>query len=155
MTKNSSLKKFIRLMVVGALGAACLLCYLAGRVAGVFSEPTPTVTATYLPTWTPAPSRTPRPAASQPAQGDGYAPLFGKIYTGVKVYFGDKKAYAFTVVGVSECAGMPSGNGVRVRYEDGTLEWKDREALLTGPYYVAAGDPAASAREVTILSGCE
>lgn len=150
-------KSCITSIVSIVLLITCIFCL---SVAFIIFGPraTPAPTKTPWPTRPPSATKTPKPTATNAPPrptSDGYTPLAGKIFTGVKVYFGNKKAYAFQVVGVSDdCPAMPSGKGVRVRYEDNTLEWKDRGALVTGPFYARENDPAIDAREITNLSGC-
>lgn len=106
--------------------------------AAVGAAAAPTVAA--APTRTPAPTPTPKP---KPVE---YDDMLANIWTGVKVYYGNgaEKAYGFEILGGGECS---FGTGVFVEYEDGTREWKSREALLYGPFYVRADDPATSAWE--------
>lgn len=71
------------------------------------------------------------------------------IFKGVKVYYGVKKTYAFEILGGAEnCQSIPSGRGVKVRYPNGSSEWKDRNYLLqagdSGILYVDKKDPALS-----------
>lgn len=80
-----------------------------------------------------------------------YVSMLGAIWRGVKVYYGtgEKKSYAFQILGGSEdCSSIPSGRGIKVLYEDGTVEWKDRQYILTsGIFFVVKGDPAIDAIE--------
>lgn len=81
-----------------------------------------------------------RPAA--PTIPSEWRGLAGHIWTGVKVYYGDKKNYGFTILGVDDtCPLSPSGKGVRVKLPDGTQEWKDRSALLTPNFFFNISDP--------------
>ncbi len=108
------------------------------------STSTPTRTATLMPT--PTKTLTPEPTNTPPPH---WVPLLGKIWTGVKVYYGtgDTKAYGFEILGGSEnCPSLPSGRGVKVLYPSGSKEWKDREYLVSsGLFYVLDNDPAISA----------
>ena len=72
--------------------------------------------------------------------------MLANIWTGVKVYYGNgaEKTYGFEILGGGECS---FGKGVYVEYQDGTREWKSRDALLDGPFYVRVDDPARTAWE--------
>lgn len=74
---------------------------------------------------------------------ESYLPLLSHIYNNVKVYYGEAKEYAFTIIGASEsCPLFPSRRGIYVQYPDGKLEWKDRNAILqSGQYFVRMDDP--------------
>lgn len=89
---------------------------------------TPTVTITY----------TPQPTSE-------FSPIVGRIWTGVKVYYGVNKAYGFQILGGSDnCLSMPSGRGLYVLMPDGSKEWKDRNYIVfSGIYYVRKDDPAS------------
>lgn len=86
----------------------------------------------------------------------GWLRLSSHIWTGVKVYYGDAKTYGFEVLGGSEsCSSLESGRGIKVRYDDGTVEWKDRQALITSDnYFVKASDPALDKEEWHTFSDC-
>lgn len=86
---------------------------------------------------------------------DGYIPASSNIWSGVKLYFGDKRAYVFEVVGGDENHRTSSGTirGVKVRYPNGSEEWKDRSYITGGnKYFVKADDPALTAQRWQILS---
>lgn len=116
---------------------------------------TSTATNTLPPTNTPTITRTPLPSNTPSPR---YVPLIGKIWLGVKVYFGvgSEKAYGFEILGGSEdCPSLPSGRGIRVLYLDGTEEWKDREYLVnSGIFFVLDNDPAISKQEWFVYSFC-
>ncbi len=107
---------------------------------------------------------TPLIATEAPASTDTdltvvqYLPLLGKIWAGVKVYYGSsaQKAYGFEILGGSEnCSAMPSGRGLKVRYQDGTIEWKDRNNILMSDiYFVRADDPAIKALDWYDFKDC-
>ena len=67
--------------------------------------------------------------------------MLANIWAGVKVYYGNgaEKEYAFEILGGGECS---FGNGAYVEYPDGTRGWKSRMAMIDGPFYVRADDPA-------------
>ena len=73
-----------------------------------------------------------------------YKGMLANIWTGVKGYYGNgtEKAYGFEILGGGECS---FGKGLYVEFEDGTREWKSRKAILYGPFYVRADDPATKA----------
>jgi hypothetical protein len=93
--------------------------------------------------------------SSQP-NSPKYLPLLGKLYTGVKVYYGKLKAYGFEILGGSEsCPTMPSGRGVYVLYPNGSEEWKDRLYLIGSDiFFVVEGDPAYTKMEWYEYPGC-
>lgn len=117
---------------------------------------TETPDATPLPTEQVVPSAT--ITASLTPTGPGYLPLLGRIWTGVKVYYGllPEKAYGFEILGGSEhCSSMPSGRGVKVKYSNGKEEWKDRLYLVSsGIYFVEENDPALSNLSWQIYDDC-
>ena len=149
------------IVVVGSLCAICAICVVVGslvpgstgkRVPQVaqLEEPTATIEAT-----TPPPTSTPSPSPTAmllptdtpvPSPTPKYVPVLAKIWTGVKVYYGqgDEKAYGFEVLGGSEdCPSIPSGKGLFVRYPDGNEEWKDRAYIVeSGDFFVLTDDPA-------------
>jgi hypothetical protein len=147
------MEKFIQWVKIGCLmlviGAVALIGgIIAVQMAAIHDWPTPTPfgvpTVTASPAALPSPSVTPRPSASP----SPYMPLLGHLFVDAKIYYGTgaTKALGFTVVGgSSRCHIMPSGKGVLVRYPNGTLEWKDRGALIeSGLYFVRRDDPAAT-----------
>jgi len=74
-----------------------------------------------------------------------YVSANGNIWTGVKLYYGENKAYAFEVLGGNDT--VLGGAEVRVRYPDGTEEWKSRDSIAqSGIYWVRADDPALKAQ---------
>jgi hypothetical protein len=95
-------------------------------------------------------------SSSGSSSESGWLSLSSHIYAGVRVYYGDSKTYGFEVLGGSEdCASLESGRGIKVRYEDGTVEWKDRRALITSDiYYVKASDPALDEEDWVVFSDC-
>lgn len=79
------------------------------------------------------------------ATDDGYISANGNIWTGVKLYYGENKAYAFEVLGGNDT--VLGDAEVRVRYPDGTEEWKSRDSIAqSGIYWVRADDPALKAQ---------
>lgn len=57
---------------------------------------------------------------------------------GINVYLDDDgKRFIFEIIGGSpNCPAMPSGQAYLVRYEDGTEEWRDRQAVENPLTYV-------------------
>lgn len=66
----------------------------------------------------------------------------GNIWPGVSLYYGPKRMLVGEIVDWSDDAPTPSGKGVLVRMKNGSVEWKDREAIVLGPWYVRLDDPA-------------
>jgi hypothetical protein len=67
------------------------------------------------------------------------------IFTGVKLYYGPKKFYVGEVLGGAENYVSPEGTkfrGVKLRMASGSVEWKDRNAIISGDWYVESNDPA-------------
>jgi hypothetical protein len=124
------------------------------------TPPPPEATKTQHPTATPQPTPTKKtsvtPNQSNNNQQSGYVSLLGRIYSGVKVYYGANKAYGFTILGgTSNCPAAPSGRAVLVEYPDGTREWKDRLYLASSDIYFAkANDPAIDKLEWYEYTGC-
>ena len=100
----------------------------------------------------------PRPTNTSTPVGPKYVSMLGKVWSGVKVYYGtgSTKTYGFEIVGGAErCPSMPSGRGIKVRYKDGTVEWKDRNHIISsGLYYVLEDDPAIKAMDWYVFSDC-
>jgi hypothetical protein len=89
------------------------------------------------------------------SSGD-WVKLSGNIWTGVKVYYGEARAYGFEVLGGGEgCKAVPSGRGIKVKYPDGTVEWKDRSALIkSGLYFIQVNDPALKQEKWEVFDNC-
>ena len=87
---------------------------------------------------------------------DGYIPASSNLWSGVKLYNGDARSYAFEVLGGNENYQTASGasiRGVKVRYPSGSEEWKDR-SYITGSddYWVKSDDPALKAQKWQTLT---
>jgi len=122
---------------------------VAGKTEAARPSDTPGPTSTAGQTNTPAPTDTPAPTNTpvpMPTDDQTWMPLLAHVYSGVKMYYGagEEKAYGFEILGGNDnCPSMPSGRGLYVQYEDGTLEWKDRQAMVQSPYnFVRRDDPA-------------
>ncbi len=90
-------------------------------------------------------------AASTPT----WKPLGGNMWTGVKVFTGDKKAFAFEILGGNDKCKFMDGSGVMVRYPNGKAEWKNRSALRNDEiYYVKSDDPSIEKHEWYEIKGC-
>ena len=102
------------------------------------ATPARTATPTARPKTTQAPTATPAPRQVE------YKGMLANIWAGVKVYYGNgtEKRYAFEILGGGECS---FGHGAYVEYPDGTREWKSRMAMIDGPFFVRADDPAIKA----------
>jgi hypothetical protein len=69
--------------------------------------------------------------------------LLGNVYSGVKVYMGndEEKSLTFTILGGND--NCPFGRGLLVQYPDGSIEWKDRLAMVSNQYlFVRYDDPS-------------
>ncbi len=103
----------------------------------------------------PAKAVTPKPEV---VSGVSYYPIFARIYSGVKVYYGagSNKTYKFEILGISDdCPTIPSGRGVYVRYPDGSDEWKDRRYLITTDlFFVRQDDPALDKLDMYVYNNC-
>lgn len=83
-------------------------------------------------------------------------PIVGNVWTGVKVYYGlgEHKAYGFEILGGSEDCTLID-RGIKVLYPDGSIEWKDRDYIVTsGLFFVQADDPQISTLEWREYSDC-
>jgi hypothetical protein len=150
-----------RNIVILALVALVMLCCLCAIVSPRSPAPVPTATpavtatrtpaATQVPTSTPSPKPTATLAPPTPTatSDSGYVPMLGKVWRGVKVYYGTDKALGFEILGgVENCSLLPSGRGLRVRYPDGSEAWKDRNAIVdAGIYFARSDDPATRAMD--------
>jgi len=79
----------------------------------------------------------------------------GNIWTGVVLYFGQNKMEVGTIQGGNDDYISPTGQkfrGVKLTTDAGTVEWKDRDAIATGDWYVKADDPALTQYRWEILS---
>ncbi|HEX2696483.1 MAG TPA: hypothetical protein VHM28_02170 [Anaerolineales bacterium] len=165
------------LVVLLAIIAVPILCFIAcfgttvvgsmlprsssSRVSTPVAEKaTATLHLQYTDTPEAAPSFTPQPTSTftQEPVGATYLPLLGRIWSGVKVYYGtlSEKAYGFEIIGGSEdCPSMPSGRGVKVKYPNGKEEWKDRTYLISsGLFFVKSDDPALSKLDWYVYNDC-
>ena len=111
-----------------------------------------------IPTSTRAATSTSAPDSSGQHQAREWLGAFGRIYSGVRIYYGtgSTKAYGFEILGGSEnCPTLPSGRGLKVLYEDGTVEWKDRRAIIiSGLYFIDADDPALDRIDWYVYTDC-
>lgn len=95
----------------------------------------------------------PAPASTQPAAGepdDGWRRASGRIWSGVKLYYGPNKMPVGEVMGGNDDYVSPTGlrfRGVKVKMASGSAEWKDREAIVSGQWFVRADDPAIDRME--------
>lgn len=149
MAKYGPVKLFF-----ASIGALVILAYagwILAMVTGLYGPPdSPAVIAPA----SAAPATAPAAAASP---SDEWLPLASHIWTGVKVYngMGADKGYGFEVLGGNEHYTTRWGEtirGMKVLYPDGSIEWKDRNALIEKPYlFVRADDPALAAMQWQIF----
>jgi hypothetical protein len=75
-----------------------------------------------------------------------WRPALAHLWTGVKLYDSQSKQVVFEVLGGNEKYLAPDGRrirGLKVKYPDGTVEWKDRDWIVdSGEFLVRADDPA-------------
>lgn len=93
------------------------------------------------------------PASKPSVNSTSYISAGGNLWTGVKLYYGPKMMYVGEVLGGNERYVDPSGQqmrGIKIRYPDGSSEWKNRSAVNLGPWYVKADDPALVRQEWAI-----
>lgn len=86
----------------------------------------------------------PTPLGAKPVSSE-YVTAGSHIWSGVKLYYGPEKMYIGDVVSWDEDFRFPDGRqgrAIQLRTPRGSLEWKDREAILFGPWFVRADDPA-------------
>ena len=78
--------------------------------------------------------------------GPRYVRAGGNLWIGVKLYYGPAKMYVGEVLGGNENYVSPlTGTrfrGVKVMMSNGSEEWKDRDAIASGEWYVLSDDPA-------------
>ncbi len=84
---------------------------------------------------------------SSPYRNDaGWTNAAGHMWSGVKLYFGPKKTYVGEVVCGNNRYYHSHLNktirGIKIRYPTGKTEWKDRNAIVSGAWYVKKSDPA-------------
>jgi hypothetical protein len=77
---------------------------------------------------------------------NGWIKASTNIWTGVKIYYGPHKIYIGEVLGGNEKYVDPvSGRqfrGLKLIMYDGSVEWRDRNAIEMGKYYLKENDPA-------------
>jgi len=74
----------------------------------------------------------------------------GNLWAGVMLYYGPSRMVVGTVLGGNERYRSPSGDtfrGLKIRYPSGSEEWKDRNAVNLGPWYIRCDDPALARME--------
>jgi hypothetical protein len=76
----------------------------------------------------------------------GFKRASSNLWTGVQLYFGPSKMYVGDVLGGNANYRNPATGrtfrGLKVRMKSGSLEWKDRNAIILGEWYVKESDPA-------------
>ena len=97
-------------------------------------------------------------AAAGGTKPSSFIGLAFHVFNGVKVYYGYDKAYGFEVIGATgsgDCPIAPSGQGLFVKYPNGTQEWKDYDAMVySGNYYIGANDPNRSGPKLSGYNSC-
>lgn len=108
---------------------------------------------------TPAPAVAEKAPAAETnetvAAAEPWIPAASNIWTGVKLYYGPKKMKVGEVLGGSDGlikAGDTKIKGVLVKMANGESEWKSREAIVTGAWYVRTDDPALKAMHWKLYS---
>lgn len=72
----------------------------------------------------------------------------GNLWSGVTLYYGPKKMKVGEVLGGSDGeiqVGSRKMKAVLVKMDGGRSEWKSRDAIVTGAWYVRTDDPALKA----------
>jgi hypothetical protein len=122
------------------------VCRGGGQTSEAQKEPSPPETPKFAvsPQKAASPSISSIPAASR--GGSGWRPALAHLWTGVKLCDSNSHEFVFEVLGGSEKYLAPDGRrirGLKVRYPDGTIEWKDRDWIVdSGQFVVRANDPA-------------
>ena len=87
---------------------------------------------------------------------DEWSLAAGNLWVGVTLYYGDNKRIVGKVIGFNNNVtldGQKFFKGVKLNMNDSkTEEWKTREAIVTGPWYVKKDDPALQARQYLIVN---
>jgi len=68
-----------------------------------------------------------------------YVPAAGRINPGVSLYYSPKKMYVGDVVGIEQRYQFPDGTigrAVQLKMAGGSLEWKRRDAIIHGEWFV-------------------
>lgn len=75
----------------------------------------------------------------------------GHIWSGVKLYYGPNKMYVGEILGGNERYTDPfTGRrfrGLKLKMKSGHIEWKDRNAIISGDWYIRSNDPAVKREE--------
>ena len=82
---------------------------------------------------------------SKPTVAETWMPAAGNLWTGVTLYFGPKKMLVGEVMGGSAdniSFGDQVAKGVLIKMSGGTDEWKSRDAIVGGAWYVRSDDAA-------------
>ena len=93
-------------------------------------------------------------SSSSGESSEDWVSASSNLWSGVKLHFGPNKAYAFEVLGGNENYAGPSGpiRGVKVRYPDGSEEWKNRSYIVgSDDYWIKSDDPALAAQQWQVL----
>lgn len=82
---------------------------------------------------------------------DGFVQASSNLWAGEKLYYGERRTYAFEILGGNDNYTDPvSGatfRGLKVRYPSGSEEWKDRDYIVSSKiYWIKEDDPALQAQ---------
>jgi len=87
--------------------------------------------------------------AVAPAADADWVRASGNLWAGAKLYYGADRRYVAEVLGGNERYTDPltgrTFRGLKVQYPDGHAEWKERNVVISGPWFVKADDPALAA----------
>lgn len=86
---------------------------------------------------------------------DTWQEAAGNIWTGVTLYVGPKKEVVGQVLGGSNGAiaiGDQVFEGVKIRMVSGAEEWKRRDIIVSGDWFVQSDDPALKAYQWQMFS---
>jgi hypothetical protein len=125
-----------------AIGVVVFLAYVSG--SGGNSTPAPSPPAAF-----PNPStavQQSRTASDRQVSEEWVSPS-GQIWTGVRLYYGPSKTYVGEVLGGNDRLVTATGEvirGLKLRMASGSVEWKDRRAVISGPWYMRRNDPAVA-----------
>lgn len=130
---------------VGFVAGVTAIVATAGVVANsTQQQPAPAAVSAAQEPASPAPA----PQQVVEAQQSPWARATGNLWTGVVLYYGegDQKMQVGEVLGGSDSYVDPATGqqlrGLKVRMKSGKPEWKDRDAVIGGPWYVRRDDPA-------------
>jgi hypothetical protein len=81
----------------------------------------------------------------------GFMKSDSNLWAGVELYFGPGKMYVGKVLGGNEKYTDPvtgrTFRGLKLQMKSGSIEWKDRDAVISGDWYVKESDPALARKD--------